>query len=306
MLGMVYSNLVTVTGIAPFQFSLISGTLPYGLLLDAITGTISGVPTTASNYSFIISEKDATGCSALGNYEVLVTGKSSFFIHRQTTCLACGNSILDVGEQCDGELCCTVNCTTQTDLYVCRPSIGICDVEERCNGTSALCPKDLFATRDVVCRPVVGVCDLEEKCNGSSPICPTDLFATSEVVCRPVAGVCDLAEWCNGQAATCPPDVLVSQDQVVCRQSAGVCDAIEKCNGVDATCPPDQYIGPDTVCRKSTDTCDPSEYCSGTDPNCPINVDFCGKFEFLLLDLNHLHVNCRNGFNKFYLRIEPN
>jgi hypothetical protein len=57
-------------GTAPYSWSIISGTLPDGLSLDASTGLVSGIPTIAGTYSFTVQVQDATGGVATKQYNI--------------------------------------------------------------------------------------------------------------------------------------------------------------------------------------------------------------------------------------------
>ncbi|UGQ35176.1 putative Ig domain-containing protein [Janthinobacterium sp. PLB04] len=58
--GDAYSQSFTAAGgIAPYAYSLSSGTLPTGLVLDAASGIVSGTPTVAGSYNFTLQAKDA-------------------------------------------------------------------------------------------------------------------------------------------------------------------------------------------------------------------------------------------------------
>jgi outer membrane protein assembly factor BamB len=60
--GTEYSSAITaVGGVPPYEFSLSSGPLPPGLLLDDLTGTVSGTPTKIGVYSFTATVEDETG-----------------------------------------------------------------------------------------------------------------------------------------------------------------------------------------------------------------------------------------------------
>ena len=57
---------------------------------------------------------------------------------------ACGDGVLDLGEQCDdGNLidgdCCSSTCQLETTDTVCRAAAGPCDVEEHCTGVDPGC-----------------------------------------------------------------------------------------------------------------------------------------------------------------------
>ena len=64
-MGSRYNAVISVKGgTAPYQFSIVSGTLPSGLALNSTTGTISGTPLVSSTYKFAIIATDAAGTSS--------------------------------------------------------------------------------------------------------------------------------------------------------------------------------------------------------------------------------------------------
>ncbi len=68
-----YDTTVTASGgVAPYGFSVSSGTLPAGIALDPTTGRLSGTPTTAGTYSFTITATDANLCTGSRRYELVV------------------------------------------------------------------------------------------------------------------------------------------------------------------------------------------------------------------------------------------
>ncbi len=70
--GAAYSQTLSSTGgTAPYQFNLFSGTLPTGLTLTS-AGLLSGTPTAAGSYNFIVRTRDANDCIGLRNYTVVV------------------------------------------------------------------------------------------------------------------------------------------------------------------------------------------------------------------------------------------
>ena len=63
--GVAYSNPLAVTdGTPPFVWSVVSGSLPAGLTLNAATGLLSGTPTTAGSFAFTVRVTDDAGQSA--------------------------------------------------------------------------------------------------------------------------------------------------------------------------------------------------------------------------------------------------
>jgi uncharacterized repeat protein (TIGR02543 family) len=74
-----YTASVAANGIAPYTFAVTSGTLPQGLSLNALTGEISGTPTTAGTYSFTVETTDSrvvgeVGRTATQPYTVTIGG----------------------------------------------------------------------------------------------------------------------------------------------------------------------------------------------------------------------------------------
>lgn len=85
VVGSAYSATVAVSGgTAPYAFSLASSKLPTGVQLGATTGTFSGTPSAAGNFSFAILVSDAAGASKQQSLQITVasapitTGGNSF------------------------------------------------------------------------------------------------------------------------------------------------------------------------------------------------------------------------------------
>ena len=75
--GKTYNAVVSASGgMPPYQFHVVEGTLPPGLIINAQTGTISGVPTQAGTFDFSMSVQDASSSgkrmSARQNYSLVV------------------------------------------------------------------------------------------------------------------------------------------------------------------------------------------------------------------------------------------
>jgi hypothetical protein len=72
-LGTPYSFRVTAAG-APTAptFSVTGGTLPPGLLLNAVTGLISGTPTTLGTFAFTITAANGSAPAAAASYSIAI------------------------------------------------------------------------------------------------------------------------------------------------------------------------------------------------------------------------------------------
>jgi large repetitive protein len=75
VLGTPYSQTVSaVGGTAPYTFTVSSGALPNGLTLNATSGVISGTPTAAGTFNFIITATDANSCPGSRPYTIGIAG----------------------------------------------------------------------------------------------------------------------------------------------------------------------------------------------------------------------------------------
>ena len=70
--GVPYSQLLTASGgVAPYTFSIASGTPPDGLTLAA-GGLVSGTPATADSFTFTVQATAANGCGGIATYTVVI------------------------------------------------------------------------------------------------------------------------------------------------------------------------------------------------------------------------------------------
>src|SRR5258705_7799806 len=91
------------------------------------------------------------------------------------TWAACGDGMLDPGEQCDlgagngsSTTCCTTLCEFRAEDNVCRPAANACDLPELCTGASDTCPPDLIIPEGASCDDGTP-CTADDRC--SAGIC---------------------------------------------------------------------------------------------------------------------------------------
>ena len=75
------TTLVAAPITPPATWAVTGGTLPPGLTLTAAMGTISGTPTTAGTYTFLVQVTDATGPSAQQGFSITVAAKPLDFLY---------------------------------------------------------------------------------------------------------------------------------------------------------------------------------------------------------------------------------
>ena len=69
--GTAYSQTVSGSGgAAPYTFAVSSGALPTGLILNGVTGDITGTPTAAGTFNFTITATDVNGCAGSRPYSI--------------------------------------------------------------------------------------------------------------------------------------------------------------------------------------------------------------------------------------------
>lgn len=87
--------------------------------------------------------------------------------------IVCGDGIVQDGEDCDGGICCSSDCTFVASDVICRESAGACDKPETCSGEAPSCPADEFLPSGTPCGEIVGFCDVltQSTCEGDSAVC---------------------------------------------------------------------------------------------------------------------------------------
>ena len=70
--GAPYSETVTATGTGPITFTVSSGDLPGGLVLDSSTGVVSGTPTSAGSVTFTLTATNSAGADSKA-YAIVTT-----------------------------------------------------------------------------------------------------------------------------------------------------------------------------------------------------------------------------------------
>ncbi len=72
--GAAYTAALSATGgVAPYTWTVLSGSLPAGLTLNPATGVIAGTPTTQGSFAFAAQAQDATGTKASASFTILIS-----------------------------------------------------------------------------------------------------------------------------------------------------------------------------------------------------------------------------------------
>lgn len=98
--GTAYSEVFAASaGASPFTWGVSAGSLPSGLSLSAVTGEISGTPSTPSTGVFTITATDAAGCTGAEDYTLTVfadPGSSTVSASTTGLCLSALQPCVDV------------------------------------------------------------------------------------------------------------------------------------------------------------------------------------------------------------------
>lgn len=91
--GAAYNQVVSATGgTGSYTFSVSSGALPTGLILNPATGAITGTPTAVGTFTFTITAVDSLGCPGSRQYTVVMAGAGCPVITLSPTTLPPGTS----------------------------------------------------------------------------------------------------------------------------------------------------------------------------------------------------------------------
>jgi hypothetical protein len=98
-LGKIYAaTLVASRGKAPYQWAVTDGSLPSGLVLDSISGTIGGIPSAEGTYAFGVQVQDSKRRSASAHLKITISAPSSSTSSSPASPgLAIGTSVLPAG-----------------------------------------------------------------------------------------------------------------------------------------------------------------------------------------------------------------
>jgi len=244
-------------------FTVGSGYTSLASISSASNGNATSNVTMNAEYRIVSATGGYAANGTLGTARQWAAGIATY------RAAACGNGIVDAGEQCDGGACCSATCTFLSSATVCRAAAGECDLAETCTGSAATCPADAKKASGTACTDDGNVCTVD-RCDGSNITCQHPA-GNAGTVCRASTGACDPAETCTGTSTTCPADAK-SPAGTVCRAAVGSCDVAETCDGTSGACPADGFASASVQCRAAAGECDTAEFCPGNGPNCPADA----------------------------------
>ena len=98
-----YNQTISATGGTPPHSFTVSGTLPPGLTLS-LSGSLTGTPTVAGNYSFTVHDTDANTCMASKAYTITVNKKATTSILTQSSSLTLEGEIVTFKDSVSGSV----------------------------------------------------------------------------------------------------------------------------------------------------------------------------------------------------------
>ena len=283
-LAYTYSTCTNIISLDDIQMNVAAQNPNFAVNIELVSITgVAGLSAVSLSSTALTLNGHFTGTAILTFRTLYCNSTSEYvtFIRTVSMTACCGNSAVDIGENCDVGVsgngaqgsCCTSQCTFAASSQVCRAALagsnGTCDVAEYCTGTSPTCPVDGYATAGSICgSSSLQGCRDYSRCLGNSTVCPLPLPLAQGTMCNATGGACAPASYCDGQTFTCPAQVYFNSS-VVCRASAGFCDVAEYCTGLSATCPFDAKQPNGLVCRAAVGVCDSEEVCNGMSSACP-------------------------------------
>jgi len=97
--GREYNQTLAATGATPIVWSVASGNLPAGLSLNSNAGTITGTPTQAGTFSFVISAENADGYDMAALSIVVEAGREEPFVYTESAITLPNRRLTDTERQ---------------------------------------------------------------------------------------------------------------------------------------------------------------------------------------------------------------
>ncbi|KNC52946.1 peptidase domain-containing protein [Thecamonas trahens ATCC 50062] len=245
---------------------------------DSLSARLTHVGTASTTYHLSVEgvgkgSPTASGYSdyaSLGEYSIAYTGPPP------TTGPSCGNSVVEVGEQCDPPGgCCSSTCSYKPITSPCSTG-RTCDDPDSCNAVG-----ECVGANAGSCTPVCGDGFREgsEECDDGNT---SDGDCCSSTCTRDAAGTSCATETCNGECSA----LGECQTQEFCCKTDAQCDDGNSCT-IDS-------CGSDTICHNDpaaagaacddglpctgNDVCDGAGVCAGSNecsPSCDARAECC-------------------------------